>query len=453
MSAVGQKSGCRGLIAAQSVKLTASAGVSLQFARVLVNVLTIPMLLTTFGTVGLGVWMLALSIAGLINVVNSGLSITLVTLVARAKSEETNEQINRLASAATVIAMATAILSAALLLPVVLVLNWGTLLGLDEGITGEDVQRMILALVLLTSFAMIVAVPRQIMLGRLHGYIANASDLIGLIIGTVALIVSLNAEAPLWVLAVLFLGPPPLCTLLVGLAYLNKSQLTLFSWRMLRRDTLSKIGLDSLRMVGYQASFAISSQSDTFLTGIFLGPAASAVYGVAQRIFTFPILLAFIVNQAQWPYFARLDAEERLRELCRYFLKTLLLISLAGLLSGVFLYLIYDTLLEIWLGQALETDNFLLLGMLVWVVVAASVNTLDSLLRARNETKFLMRAMMAMCVVNLSVTINLLPKIGPAGAVWGTVCGYVLCLFVPYCLRLYSVLAAANEAAAKDAEL
>jgi len=438
---------------ADPVRLTSVTGIALQVGRPFITLVTIPMLTVALGTEGLGLWMITLSFTGILFLLNTGLSIALVTFVARERENPDHHGLNCVISAATLIAFGLAVFLSLLLLPIVALVDWARLLNANEIAVGDEVTGLMFALVVLTVMNLAVVVPRQVMLGRLHGYISHISDFVGSVLGAVALYVALLQEVSLAGLALAFLAPPPICMLIVGLTYLKTVRLTLFSRHHLSREILSKLGADSLRMLGYQTSFAVSSQSDILLVGIFFGPAASAVFGLAQRVFAFPIMLTSMVNHSQWPYLARLDVEDRLGELRRYFLKSLFWISMAGLMSGVFVFFIYDALLDMWLGQTLETDNLLLMGMVVWVVVAASVNTLDSLLRARNETKFLMRAMMAMCVVNLSATITLLPQIGPAGAIWGTVFGYVFCLFLPYCLRLYSALAAASDAPAKDAEL
>jgi O-antigen/teichoic acid export membrane protein len=101
----------------------------------------------------------------------------------------------------------------------------------------------------------------------------------------------------------------------------------------------------------------------------------------------------------------------------------------------------YDFLIDLWLGRDLPTDAAIIYGMVAWVLVATLVNTCDSVLRARNETSLLLRSMVLMAAINLPLTLLLLPQIGPAGAIWGTVTGYALALLLPYLVRLRALLA------------
>ena len=408
----------------------------MQVGRPLISLLTLPLLLSHLGTGGLGVWMIALSLMGLVATVNGGLSVSLVTLIGRANAEASGTSLHRLASAATVIAALSAGAVLSVILPAVLALDWTALLDLSANTSGDEVRWMMVVLALLLGFGMIASVPRQIMLGRMHGYFAYLLDFAGIATGAIGLIVGLIFGAPLWLLALAFIGPSSLTMIAGGLVYLRHAGIPLFSRQNLRRETLFALGRDSLRMAGYYAAYAISSQLDLFLIGIILGAPASATYGVALRVFSVPIMLAATVNYAQWPAMAHADAAGDHAMVARMLRHTLLISSGVATAIAVVAALAYPLLLELWLGHQLETDSLVLVGMVAWVLVATLVSTCDSVLRARNETTLLMSSMMAMAVINVATTLLLLPRIGPAGAIWGSVTGYAIALLVPYALRL-----------------
>jgi len=429
------------LLSNHAVKSTAFSGIIVQISRPLISLVTLPLLLDKLGQAGLGVWMIALSLMGLVATFNAGLSISLVTLIGRASSGQAKMDLHRLATAAFLIATATAAIVLLVTLPMAFALDWTSLLDLGESPSGDQVRWMMVVLASLASFGMVVSVPRQIMLGRMHGYIAHMLDIASIILGGGALIVSIVLDAPLWVMALAFMGPSSLFMIIGGLVYLRKAGIPLFTRAGLHRETLIQLSGDSLRMLVYHGAYSVSSQSDLFLIGIILGAPAAAIYGVAQRIFSLPIMIASAVNQAQWPALARADVSGD-KSLVENMLRlTLLIGSGAAVIVAVIVATAYQTLLEFWLGYHLETDLVLLFGMVVWVLVATLVSTLDSALRARNETKLLMRAMLAMALINLTTSLALLNLIGPAGAIWGSVTGYILALLLPYSIKMRKVLA------------
>lgn len=423
----------------RSVSLTAGVGIAVQLARPLVSLLTLPLLLGQLGQAGLGVWMIALSLMGLIGTINAGLSISLVTSIGRADQDDFCQSLHRLSTAATVIAAMTAISVLLVSIPIALVVDWAALLDLSSDSFGAEVSSMMVVLAVLLGISIIASVPRQIIMGRMHGYVAQILDFIGLIAGATSLIIGILLNLPLWLLALAFMGPPVLITLIGGLLYLRRAEIPLFTWCHFDFEIFKRLGLDSLRMVGYQGSYSISSQSDLFLIGVILGAPASAVYGVAQRIFSLPIMMAATVNYAQWPAIARADAAGEQGKIRKVLSSTLVIGSAGATTVAVVLAFVYQPLLHFWLGDRLVTAQVILVGMVLWVAVATLVNTCDMVLRARNETKLLARAMMIMAVINIATTLALLPKIGPAGAIFGSVFGYTLALLLPFSVRLYRI--------------
>ena len=78
----------------------------------------------------------------------------------------------------------------------------------------------------------------------------------------------------------------------------------------------------------------------------------------------------------------------------------------------------------------------LVYGMALWVVMAVMTNTIGSLLKAVDEIKLLACLYGAMAVINVPTSIFLIRRIGEAGAIWGTVISFALCLVLPMIFML-----------------
>ena len=142
---------------------------------------------------------------------------------------------------------------------------------------------------------------------------------------------------------------------------------------------------------------------------------------------------------------AQADAKGDRATLLPLFRRTLLLVPLIATLVAVFLAISYEKLMSFWLGTVLETDFLMPLRYDCLGFVATASNTCESLLRARNRTSFLMWAMGVMATINLVLTLLLLPSIGPAGAIWGTVIGYFAAILLPYLWQLRGSIFERNE--------
>lgn len=412
----------------------------MQIGRPLLSLVTLPVLFNSLDQSALGVWMITLSMLGILNFVGSGISSSIVTHVGRASAMGDRTQIGQLATAGFLIAAICAAGLALVALPVALLVDWTWLLGLEDAALGRETSRLIAAMVVVLGLSFIAVIPRQVMFGRLHGSLAHILDLLGLALGAVGLVAALLGGAPLWVTAVLFVGPPIALVFIGGLFYLARAGIVAFAPRSLDRGTLKLMGRDALRMSVYQLTYTISSQTDLILIGVVLGSASTVAFGLAQRVFSLLVVIGYAFNQAQWPALARADAAGDHAVLMPLFRRTLLVVPVVATLSALLLAWAYDPLVRLWLGASLETDRLLLCGMVAWVFVATAANTCDSLLRARNETGLLMREMAIMAVLNLATTLALMPHLGAAGAIWGSVIGYLVAVLLPYVWFLRGVI-------------
>jgi O-antigen/teichoic acid export membrane protein len=427
-----------------SVKVTAISGLFVHVGRPLISLITMPLLLEHLGQEGLGIWMIALSLMTLVGFMSTGLSASIVTLVGRANND-TKAYLSKLTTASSLVAVIIGLLILTITLPLAIIIDWAERLSLQETISSSDIAMLMATLAILLSFGFVATIPRQVMVGRLQGYLAYLLDFFGIVVGAALLFVAVGVDAPLWVLGAAFIAPTYISYFFGGLIYLRKAGISFADRRYFDREILISVARDSLRMGGYQGAYAVSTHSDLFLIGLILGAPASAAYGVAQRIFSIPILVSLIVNHAQWPAMARADASGDIDLISRVLRPTLILGSGFALIVAITIAAGYDSILMFWLKDKIDTEPAILIGMVIWVLIATAVNTCDSVLRARNDTAFLLRAMLTMATLNLTITISLLHIIGPSGAIWGSILGFTFGLLIPYTFRIRAFFLNAKE--------
>jgi O-antigen/teichoic acid export membrane protein len=434
-----QKKLLSSLISQHSIKATAFAGMFVQISRPLVSMLTLPPLLSYLELDGFGIWMIALSILGLMGLANSGLSAALVTAIGRLGEDFKRDKIKHLVLASTILAFSWSAILLIVGIPVVLFIDWADLLHLSGNITGNDVSKLMIALVIMQGCGFLANISQQVMRGLSQGVLAHALNFLGVIAGAIGLIVAIYLKAPLWQLGLAFMGPTLLISFFGGLVYFHYSEISLFSLRSFDWPTTKWLAKDSLRMAGYHSAFAVSSQSDLLLIGMILGSSATAAYGIAHRVFSFILIISSVVSQAQWPVMASWDAASKHAVVGKSLKQTVVIGVLTSTTIALIIALFYEPLIRLWLGKYITTNWWIISGMIAWVFVATLVNIFDSVLRARHETPYLMRSMFFMAVINIAFSLVLIPLIGAGGAIWGSVLGYGIALAIPYSFRLWGL--------------
>ena len=425
---------------------TAALGGAATVARPLVSLATLPPLLHQLGTEGLGLWMIVLSTMGMIGFLNGGLAGAVVTAIGRGTGSSGACTLDRLATSATYLAVVCGLGTVIAGLPLALLINWHSLLGLSGAIASPDVTLVMVALVLVLGVGFPAVVPKYVMLGRQHGYVAHLIDFIGVLTSATLLLIAIWFHQPIYILVIGFLLTQYVVVFIGGALYLWREKISYLAWANFDRAIFQDLSRDGSQLALYQASFSVSSQSDLILIGMIWGAAASAGYGIAQRLFSLPMMLAASLNYALWPAFAKADAEGRYDWVKRVYLKTLSSLLAATTLFVLTLAYSYQSIVTAWLGHAIKADPGLIVGMMCWVVVTVAVHTTEMVLRARGLAALLTKCMVAMMFINLPISIFLVNRIGPAGAIWGTVIGYIACLLLPYFLAIRTMFSAESPA-------
>lgn len=416
--------------------LTAVASVAATGVRSLASFVTIPFLLDGLGEEGLGVWLVALSALGLSGFLNSGLGGAVINAIGRAVDDSGNRQIERWTTAATLLGLLSGVVTLLVGLVLVTFVPWERIFGIPESVGEGQIRMLMLAVVVCLATGFPSQVPKFVMIGRLRGYVVFTADAVGLVVATSGLLTLLHYEAPLWALFLVFIVPQNFASCLAGAIALWTDGIRLWRPSEVAAKEITQLVLDLVRFATHQLTHSLATHTDQLLISSIAGFSASAAYGIAQRLFSIPIQLTAIVNQALWPELGRADAKGRFSWVMSTFTRTIVTLGSVSLAFTVGLVFFYDEILLLWLDSPPTEDQLLVVGMAFWVGVTVLANTSDTLLRALNATTLLVRSMTLMMTINLVVSIYLVPVIGAAGAVWGTVIAYTLCLLLPYSIAI-----------------
>lgn len=433
---IGPKAWWLKVVGRRPIANTAIMGAAVQVVRPAIALVTVPALLGHLGAAGLGVWMMALSTMGVMGFLNAGVAGATITAVGRASGEDRRETVNIVATSAMVLALLAGLATAVPGAAAAALLDWQKLLRLNGAVSGDELKKLMFVLAVSLGVGFPANVPKFILLGHLKGYLAHSLDLVGALASAGLLILGIWLGWPIYLLAAAFLFPQTAVLLFGGGVLLTRERIAFISPDKFNRATFSDLLRHGSKLALYQASFAFSSHLGLILVGLIAGPKASATFGVAQRLFALPLTFVATLNYALWPALAKADAAGHLDWARRTYLKTLSITLGVGVVVAVVMTVFYEQIIILWLGRPIETPAALTVGMAAWLLVSIAVNSSDTLLRSRGQTNLLMIAMVAMLLVALPTSILLIQQIGAAGAIWGTVIAFVLCLIIPYSIAI-----------------
>jgi O-antigen/teichoic acid export membrane protein len=418
------------------VVATASSSMALNAVRALISLITVPIILHGYGEAGLSIWLLLLSLIGLLSYFSSGLSSATITAIGSVALDRRGEVAKQIIAAFLLSAIMAGLYLVIFfllfsLLDVYSLLNVGDVLGRSQ------FDAMIVILAISIAAQQVLFTPKFALIGLGEGYKGITSEAAGRILSCAVIAGLAMAHSDLKWLVAAFIVIPALASGIIGLFAL---------WGRLHGGAgqlrgaiaeLRDLGREAFRLAVAQASFALSTHSDITLISILAGPLAGVGYGVAQRLFAAPLLCMQAISTALWPEISRANASGNRQWIKAVADKGTWLSVTMSIVSAATLFLFYEPITRLWLGdKAVGMDVWLVLGMAFWLVLTGFNVAQSMVLRALKETRLLLRSNVTMSILNILLSTVLITLIGAPGAIWGTAIAVLICLIIPYRLRI-----------------
>jgi O-antigen/teichoic acid export membrane protein len=164
----------------------------------------------------------------------------------------------------------------------------------------------------------------------------------------------------------------------------------------------------------------INYSIDPLIIGVFLGPAAVAVWGVAQRIVWAVQRLTNQLNSVLFPVVVDSDAGRRPEHLRAILLQGTRL-SLATVMPiAASIILIAPTLVTAWVGHDFGASAIVIQVLCLAIAVRVGSATANTLLKGAGQHRFIALTNLAVSGVNVALSIVLVQKYGLFGEALGT---------------------------------
>ena len=405
-----------------------------QFAAMLSALVFMPFLIRGFGTTDYGLYLLASSVVGYAGLLDFGVGTSLVKLTAEAAARDDRERLGRLTSSTLAFYTTVGIVIAVIM--VALAFNTGSLFKVDA-----DGQRLLRNLFFVAAGASLLAWPANtggaVLQGFQH-YTQTARVSLGMTIGTICMTA-----------AVVLLHEGPI-VLMIGVAAVNLAGglvNALLARRVLRGVKVSFFHADASAFraifsfswaifVAQLCTIIVYQQTDRLVLGVFVGATAIALYDAAGKFQGLMSQLTSFAVSAIMPMASQLDAEGRREAVRTLFLRgtkyTLVLLSPVV----VVLIVLAQPLLLAWLGPEFAAVAISAQILISHQLLTSGAAVGDTIIVGLGKLPRRLPYIVALAVLNLTLSLVLVQRFGIMGVVLGTAVPY----FIDYPLHMRLLL-------------
>jgi O-antigen/teichoic acid export membrane protein len=416
-------------------KKIAFSTVALGISRIIgmfVTYITVPIALNYLGPEQYGLWLAATSFLVIIASYNDGgISNALVTETARLTSVGTSSEIRKVIASAH---MAVLVLAGGFVILVSLIapwMPWAWVFGVDASAHDNQIGTLVLIIAIWMAFSLFTNIVPKVRWGMQQTLPVVIWECLSslVVLPAAFLIIHYDLGFRWFVAAVIF---TPLVIRVLGTLQFFLTHSTLIPRLQdieLQRSRLLLGGGSMFLAIAF--SHAIAVQSDQILIANLIGAEHVPAYSILNRLFGVPFILCNFLFMSTWPVYSRMATKGDFENILIHFRRIFAIVALGSIVASILLGLFLDQILGVWLGHGLSIPPYLKAGMMVYapaVVMSQCCTMLFTSLDRRREQIFMS---LAMTVLNLGLSLILIPRIGSAGAIIGTVVSYFFCIVIP----------------------
>jgi O-antigen/teichoic acid export membrane protein len=410
-------------------------------ASVGLNLMIIPILVTHLGREQYGVWATVNSFTTFLAAAEGGVTNAIISLVSFALGSGSRKQIRALVSSAYAITCAAAAVTLVVVVVVSRGVNWQWLLNLSTAHAGAEAGAVVLVVCGAVAVGFPAAVVRQLRCGLLQGPAVNGWDFLAVLATFCALVGVTYYDGGLIAVASAA-ALAPLLTRIVGSIwfYIRPGRHLRPGVQYLRAATGRELFSSGLVFMVLSLVQAFAVNSDQIVIARLIDAAAVTDYTVVQRLFDQPQILANVVLAAQWPAYSEALVRGDHDWIRTHFRRSLVASAAFGIIAAAVLGVSAPTIVRIWVGPEIRVELALIIGMSAYTLVSVVASVFLFFFLATGVHRRLIRSYAAMLAINLPLSITLVSKIGPAGAIVATAVAYSLALVGPSIFAIRGII-------------
>jgi O-antigen/teichoic acid export membrane protein len=403
----------------------ALSGITAATARVVqlgASLITVPLTMHYLGTERFGLWMTVSSFATVAAFADFGLGNGLLQMVAKSHGRD---DIGAVKGAVSSAFAALSILCGCLLLLFFCIyrfISWADLFRVVSPQSRSEAGPAMLAFAVCFAISLPAGVVQRTQVGLQQGFRANAWQLIGSILGLVALISAIWARASLPVLIIALLGSPLIAAGLntVRFFFVTSPELSP-CWRLVSKRMIRQITSIGILFFCLQVAVAAGYSADNIVVARTLGASSVPDYAVPQRMFGMIAIMISMFVSPLWPAYGEAISRGDIIWVRSALLRSVCAVLLISTVTSAILLLFSYRLVHWWVGPSISPPLLLLVGLAIWTVMESTGNALSVFL---NGSGFINFQIVVACIFGascISAKVYLTRHFGIAGLPWATI--------------------------------
>jgi O-antigen/teichoic acid export membrane protein len=218
-------------------------------------------------------------------------------------------------------------------------------------------------------------------------------------------------------------------------------------WLLPRLTAVTRPAFEKLSKLGgmffvIQLAWLSIFQTDNLIIAHFLGARSVTPYSVTWKLFTYASIFQMLAGSSYWPAYAEAFSRGDRSWVRRSFRINFAITVASTLVLACPMVLLGQWIIGKWAGRQVVPTFGLIVWMGIWSVVYAAMTSQACILAGAGRLKGQTVYSVAAAVVNLTLSIILVQKIGLTGVILGTVGAYFICVLIPQTVEVERCLRA-----------
>ncbi len=328
-----------------------------------------------------GLWMVTLSILSVLSLLDAGLAPAAKNRMSEAFARGDRDEFERYASGMLVAGFAVGCLGVLVVSAVALV-DWGAILSLQEAKAAAQATGLIVSACAVAVASFAVGGVEAIYAAKLRTQIPATANTVASILSVALVYAFTTLRLGLWALPLATGGPLVVGRILLLGALASKGEILLAPAIRQIPGLLRELAPSSAAFISLQATNVALSAFPNVLIARQLGISGVAVFSIAQRLVSVPLLLVAAAVPAYWPAFTVAWSRGDMGYVKRT-LRLTLTLTASMLLAYVLVMCVWgESLALMWTRKAVGPDRSLLCALGAWLVLAGCTQWLSTFLNA-----------------------------------------------------------------------
>lgn len=428
------------------VALSALASVLAKLISAATALVSVPLTLHYLGVERYGMWMTISSFVAMLSFADFGMGYGLMNAVARASGGNDRAAIRAAVSSGFIALSSVALLLLCLLAAVYPFVSWPALFNVQTALAQQEAGPALAIFMACFFIAIPAGIVQRVQMGLQRGFLASLWQCFSSLLGLAGVLLAIYCQAGLPWLVLAFAGAPLLAAIVNSLVFFRRMAPDIAPSRA---SASLSTGLAIMKggslFFGLQILYALTFSADGLIIAQLLGAAAVPEYSVPEKLFSLVGMSIGILLTPLWPAYGEAVARGDHAWVRRTLRRTLVLVL--GVATALCLPLLFlgPWIVQHWVGRQVMPTFILLLGLALFRIVESGCASVAAYLNGAHVIRPQLYISGATAALALAFKFLLVPEMGVAGIVWGTLAAYLLAVIVPYAIVVPRLLKRAES--------